>query len=65
MLFRSLGGFYGSFHPNWTPLASTDPVMKGIILQKGNLKGGYGYFISNKPGDTDPESGGVMLQAQD
>jgi hypothetical protein len=61
----SLSGFYGSFRPNWTPLATTDPVMKGIILQKGNLKGGYGYFISNKPGDTDPESGGVMLQAQD
>lgn len=60
----STGGFTGSFLPNWTPRSNTNPTFRGTILQKGSMKGGYGYFISNKPGDNDPESGLVELGAQ-
>lgn len=62
--FTTGGTFTGTFLPNWTPLATAYPVFKGIILQKGPNKGGYGWFISNKAGDTDPESGSVTLNRQ-
>jgi murein DD-endopeptidase MepM/ murein hydrolase activator NlpD len=45
----------------------TDPAKaayKGIIVQKGANKGGYGYVISATTGDRDPQSGGVSLTAK-
>ena len=38
-----------------------DPTFRGIILQKGANRGGFGFFLSNIPADLDPESGGVTL----
>jgi phosphodiesterase/alkaline phosphatase D-like protein/uncharacterized protein YjiK/2',3'-cyclic-nucleotide 2'-phosphodiesterase (5'-nucleotidase family) len=57
----STGSFTGSIAPNWTPTATALPTFKGIILQKGANQGGFGFFLSNQPSDTDPESGGVSL----
>ena len=57
----STGAISGSFRPNWTPLATANPVFSGVLLQKGANKGGHGYFLSNSTGDTDPESGDVNL----
>lgn len=60
----SNGRFTGTFTPNWAPLAPTKPVFNGVILQKGSAGGkGFGFFLSNAPGDLDPESGGVTLGA--
>ena len=53
------GTFTGSFRPNWSPLAKTNPDLKGILLQKGAHKGGHGFFLSNAQGDADPEAGDV------
>ena len=55
------GMFSGTFTPNWTSAATAKPAFRGVILQKGASKGGYGYFISNRTTDTDPESGRVTL----
>jgi len=55
------GMFSGTFTPNWTSAATAKPAFRGVILQKGTSKGGYGYFISNRTSDTDPESGRVTL----
>ncbi|HYF36711.1 MAG TPA: choice-of-anchor D domain-containing protein [Prosthecobacter sp.] len=55
------GAFSGTFTPDWT--ASAKPAFKGILIQKGLNKGGYGYFLSNATGDLNPESGGVTLGA--
>lgn len=55
------GSFSGIFTPNWTQASSTKPTFKGIILQKGANRGGFGFFISNRTSDNDPESGGVSL----
>ena len=41
--------------------SSSMPRYRGILVQKGANKGGYGYFISTAAGDRDPESGGVSL----
>jgi hypothetical protein len=57
----SSGAFSGTFTPNWTGPATAKPKFQGIILQKGTSKGGYGYFLSNRKTDTDPESGRVFL----
>jgi hypothetical protein len=57
------GAFSGSFTPDWIPLAAMKPAFKGILIQKGASKGGFGFFLSNIPGDADPESGGVTLGA--
>lgn len=57
----SKGTFSGGFTPNWAQPAAAKPVYKGVLLQKGSLKGGYGFFLSNATGDLDPESGGVWL----
>ncbi len=57
----SSGAFSGTFTPNWTAPASARPTFRGVLLQKGTSRGGYGYFISNRSGDTDPESGRVTL----
>jgi hypothetical protein len=57
----SNGQFSGTFTPNWTNKATALPTFKGIILQKGANKAGYGFFLSNRASDNDPESGGVTL----
>ncbi|HYF36256.1 MAG TPA: choice-of-anchor D domain-containing protein [Prosthecobacter sp.] len=57
------GGFSGSFVPNWAMPSAAKPVFKGILIQKGASKGGYGFFISNAKGDGDPEGGKVELGA--
>ncbi|MDZ4288436.1 MAG: hypothetical protein U0984_10790 [Prosthecobacter sp.] len=59
----SAGTFSGTFLPNWASQAATKPVFKGVLLQKGSRKGGFGYFLSNAKNDPDPESGGVTLSA--
>jgi hypothetical protein len=57
------GSFNGYFSPDWTPLSRVKPRFRGVLLQKGASKGGYGYFISNSPSDRNPESGRVTLGA--
>ncbi|MFZ4764876.1 MAG: InlB B-repeat-containing protein, partial [Roseimicrobium sp.] len=61
---QNTGAVSGTFTPNWTNAAPSKPAFKGILLQKGANKGGFGYFLSNAVGDTDPESGGVTLSKQ-
>jgi hypothetical protein len=63
-LAASTGGFSGSFVPNWANPNSAKPGFKGILLQKGANKGGYGFFISNAKNEQVPESGAVTLGAQ-
>lgn len=58
---QKLGTFNGSFTPDWMPKALLKPTYRGVLLQKGGSRGGYGFFISNRPGDLDPESGRVTL----
>jgi len=58
---QTTGAFSGTIRPNWTPTATALPAFKGIILQKGANQGGFGFFLSNIPSDSDPESGGVSL----
>ncbi|HYF36813.1 MAG TPA: sialidase family protein, partial [Prosthecobacter sp.] len=55
------GTFSGTFTPNWTNPDKVKPAFKGILIQKGASKGGYGFFISNAKSDLDPQSGGVTL----
>lgn len=62
-LTGSSGAISGTFVPNWANPAPAKPSFKGIILQKGANKGGYGFFISNAKNDTAPESGRVELHA--
>ncbi len=57
----STGNFSGNFTPNWTNRSNVMPVFRGIILQKGGSKGGYGWFLSNRANDLDPESGLVLF----
>ena len=59
------GAFVGTFTPNWSSPAATKPAFKGILLDKGANHAGFGFFLSNAVGDTDPESGSVALGAQD
>lgn len=54
----SVGTFSGSFST-----AVMKPALKGILIQKGPNTGGHGFFITNTPGDTDPESGRVDISA--
>jgi hypothetical protein len=61
---QSSGAFSGTFTPNWTSPAASRPAFKGIILQKGDNRGGYGFFLSNRVNDNDPESGIVILSNQ-
>lgn len=56
----STGSFTGTFSPGWT---GAKPAFKGLMLQKGGNKGGFGFFIGNQSGDLDPESGRVVLTA--
>lgn len=41
--------------------ATVKPVIKGIILQKGASRGGYGFFLSPIPSGSSGESGGILL----
>ncbi|GEM_PF-1847938 len=61
MISAKTGIFTGAFTPNWLPLDTKQPAHAGILLLKGANKGGYGHFISNIPGDTNPASGAVSL----
>jgi hypothetical protein len=61
---QTTGGFSGSFKANWTSPATALPTFKGITLQKGPNPSGYGFFLSNRSGDLDPESGSVTLTKQ-
>ena len=63
-LAQGTGLFSGVFAPNWLNPAVAKPLYRGVILQKGGNKGGYGFFISNASGDADPESGKVLLSKQ-
>jgi len=55
--------FNGTFTPNWTSPASAKPAFKGILLQRGGDSAGYGFFLSNRNADLNPESGRVILGA--
>jgi hypothetical protein len=60
-LVPSTGSFSGVFTPKWTSRSSDLPVFRGVILQKGLSRGGYGWFLSNRLNDLDPESGRVTF----
>lgn len=62
-LTQAKGLFGGTFTPNWSQPNKSLPKFQGVLLQKGANKGGYGYFISNRIDDLDPESGGITLKA--
>lgn len=54
-----LGLLGGSFtHSGST---TVKPAIKGVILQKGASRGGYGFFLSPVPLGSSGESGGVLL----
>lgn len=61
-LAQAKGAFKGTFTPNWTQANKALPKFQGVVLQKGANKGGYGYFVSNRLTDLDPESGSVALK---
>lgn len=60
------GLFSGTFTPvAWVApgtLNPTKPAFKGILIQKGANKGGYGFFLGNALNDPDPESGAVIFR---
>jgi hypothetical protein len=51
----------GSFTPTWSPASTALPAFKGVVVQ--GRQSGEGFFISNRPGDLDPQSGGFRLEA--
>lgn len=57
VLTQSSGLVRGTLTPNWTDPAARLPAFQGVVLQKGAARGGYGYFMSNRLNDNDPESG--------
>jgi nitrous oxidase accessory protein NosD len=57
----STGGFSGFFTPDWASPSGTKPSFKGLILQKGASKGGYGYFLNNALSGPGRQTGGVTL----
>lgn len=64
-LTQGSGLLKGTFtpNPNWTEPARKLPAFQGVLLQKGASAGGFGFFLSNRLNDTDPESGSVILSA--
>ena len=56
-----MGVFTGTFEPDWTPKSKAQPAFAGALLLKGGNTGGWGHFLSNVLGDSDPESGLVEL----
>jgi hypothetical protein len=74
VLVQRTGQISGSFTPNWSPRSSSPTAFSGVIIQAasdprlsglGPVNAGYGagFFISNQPGDLDPESGNVRLSS--
>ena len=59
---QSSGFFKGTFTPNWDSPAGKLPGFTGVLLSKGANRGGWGFFLSNRAGDLDPESGAVTLE---
>ncbi|HYF37125.1 MAG TPA: hypothetical protein VD994_17630, partial [Prosthecobacter sp.] len=57
----STGLISGTFTPTWTNPSRTRPAFQGILIQGGPQRGGHGFFLSNRLGDTDPESGYFLL----
>ena len=57
----SAGTFKGTFTPTWPLPVPAKPAFRGILIQKGPHRGGYGFFISTAQNDPDPESGSVTL----
>lgn len=55
------GMFHGVFAPDWTNPSAANPAFRGILIQKGIAKGGYGFFISNAKNDPAPKSGAAIL----
>jgi hypothetical protein len=55
------GTFNGSFRPNWVSSSNALVSYRGVLIQKGSNRGGFGFFLSNIPSDLDPQSGGVTL----
>ncbi len=53
----------GSFTPTWANPARKLPAFQGVLLQKGENRGGWGFFLGNALGDLDPESGSMTLGA--
>jgi hypothetical protein len=41
--------------------ATVKPAIKGIILQKGTSRGGYGFFLSPVPVGSSGQSGSILL----
>jgi hypothetical protein len=64
-LTQASGAMSGTFTPNWDQPAKALPKFQGILINSGPNRGGYGFFLSNATGDTDPESGAVELGAQE
>lgn len=60
-LSQSTGLMKGTFSPNWPTPSSSKPQFRGILLQKGTNRMAQGFFLSNATGDTNPESGQVIL----
>ncbi len=63
-LTATTGLLKGDFTPNWNAPSSKLPIYQGVVLQKGARCGGYGFFLSNRVNDKDPQSGTVMLHAR-
>jgi uncharacterized delta-60 repeat protein len=59
----STGAFSGTFTPTWPDANPTKPSFKGVILQKGGNKGGYGFFLNNSLSGPDREVGNAFLGA--
>lgn len=58
LITGTTGVFTGTFQ-SLSP--AMKPAFKGVLLQ-GSVRG-TGFFLSNAPGDKDPESGGVVLSS--
>ena len=55
----------GALKGNLTDDSGKKPAFKGIVYQKGTIKGGFGYFLSTVPkGGPSGESGGVTVLAK-
>jgi hypothetical protein len=63
ILNATTGLIQGSFTPNWPNAGTKLPAFQGMLLQKGENRGGWGFFLSNAVGDTSSESGRVSLDS--
>jgi formylglycine-generating enzyme required for sulfatase activity len=62
--FQSSGFFGGSFTPEWGNNNQPPCFFRGVLLSKGANRG-WGFFLSNRANDSDPESGAVVLEDKD